>query len=931
MIMVSVGMLTMAFNIQLVKSQGNGTIYINADGSVSPSTAPISTVDNITYTLTGNIINESIVVQRNNIVLDGAGYKVQGTGALGSDGIDLSSGNNNVTVKKTQIENFENGIILYFASSISISGNNITNNGSGVYLYSSPGNSISGNNITANIGTGVYFYSSSRDNVSGNDIKNSEDGIWLDSSPRNDVSGNRITNNNIGILFYSSSSNTSSSDNSINGNDITANINTGIVIGSFSNNNSISRNNITNNNLGVGLGSSNNRFFHNNFINNTYQVFSDGLPNTWDDGYPSGGNYWSNYNGTDLYSGPYQNVTGSDGLGDKPYIIAVNNTDRYPLMHPWSPLPVHDINTGLGYTTIQEAIDAPETLSGHVIWVDEGMYPEHVTITKSISLIGEDKDVTIIDGGGTGTVIQISASNVSIVNFTIRNAGKIWYGTGYPDSCVSGNSVAYVHVENNILTDAAVCAWFSASSSVNVSSNVVSNATVIGVVGYASTNITMSQNLVYNCAGIGLHLDGNSTNCKIANNTATNCLEGIEVERSAGNLVEGNQLVNNNVSIWIDACTGPNVFRNNNMTSDWYNLVVWGGSLENFVQDIDTSNIANSRTVYYITNSHDLVLDPSNCPNLGYLAVVNCTDVTVKDIDLSHSRDGLLMAQSTNCTFMNMTISNNRGPLLWGGLTLFDSAGNSVINSRITNNTVGVCLCQSSGNLFYHNSFVEINNPVISNFQSPSSPPSGSHSTNAWDNGYPSGGNYWSDYSGIDEKSGPGQNVTGSDGIGDTPHIIDANNTDRYPLMGPFHTFNVGTWNGVAYSVDTVSNSTISNFSFNSNAKTLTFNVTGTSGTTGFCRVAIPLSLMSCVNLEDWKVTVNGKLPLGLNVTTDANHTYIYFTYHHSTEMVKITSTSAVPEFQPFMLLPLFMVITLLGVIFLKKKRKIKTQCPVNS
>lgn len=65
-----------------------------------------------------------------------------------------------------------------------------------------------------------------------------------------------------------------------------------------------------------------------------------------------------------------------------------------------------------------------------------------------------------------------------------------------------------------------------------------------------------------------------------------------------------------------------------------------------------------------------------------------------------------------------------------------------------------------------------------------------------------------------------------------------------YPLMGPFHTFNVGTWNGVAYSVDTVSNSTITNLNFNPYATpypTLSFNVTGMSGTVGFCRVAIPI------------------------------------------------------------------------------------------
>jgi hypothetical protein len=57
---------------------------------------------------------------------------------------------------------------------------------------------------------------------------------------------------------------------------------------------------------------------------------------------------------------------------------------------------------------------------------------------------------------------------------------------------------------------------------------------------------------------------------------------------------------------------------------------------------------------------------------------------------------------------------------------------------------------------------------------------------NVWDDGYPSGGNYWSDYKGIDVKSGPNQDQPRSDGIGDTPYVIDANNQDRYPLMNPY-------------------------------------------------------------------------------------------------------------------------------------------------
>jgi parallel beta-helix repeat protein len=412
---------------------------------------------------------------------------------------------------------------------------------------------------------------------------------------------------------------------------------------------------------------------------------------------------------------------------------------------------VHNFNTGLSYTTIQAAIDAPETEDGHTIFVEDGMYFEHVIVSKSISLIGENRSATIIDGSSIGNVMYISAHNVNVTNFTIRNAGKTW-GGGFPDSCILAANVTNINIENNILTNGAV-----------------------GTLGWGSFNIRMHNNLVYNFGLMGIHFDGNSAYCKVINNTVRNCLEGIELERCAEILVEGNRLEYNNLSIVVNQCTGPNVFRNNSVYSDWYNIIVWGWSLEAFVQDIDASNIANNKTVYYLTNSANVLINASNYPNLGYLAVVNCTNITIKDIDISNNKDGLLLAKSTNCTLANITLSENLGPLLYGGLTLFKSSNNLLINNKIINNSVGVCLYQSNSNVFYHNSFANNNRQVISNFHSPFSEPIGSHSINEWDND--AEGNFWSNYNGTDSNG---------DGIGDSPYTIDENNQDSYPLMKPW-------------------------------------------------------------------------------------------------------------------------------------------------
>ena len=328
MLLLLLSMLTFAFSIRQVEA--SGTIYIRADGSVDPPSAPIQR-DGDTYFLTDNIYDE-IMVERNNIVVDGRSYTVQGVGE--GEGIYLRAPADNVTIKNIQIKEFYYGIDVASSSNI-IQGNNITNNAIGIQLYSTCNNIISGNNVTNNSG-GIYLSDSSNNTVSGNDIRaNSQRGIELTVSSSNNVlSGNNIVANNMDGIGLSVSSNY----NMISGNSITANGDSGILVSWSSNYNSFFGNSMTNNECGIYLyETSNNTICHNNFVNNTEQVYSYNSINVWDDGYPSGGNYWSNYTGVDLCSGPYQNETGNDGIGDTSYIIDDNNVDHYPLMTMWAP------------------------------------------------------------------------------------------------------------------------------------------------------------------------------------------------------------------------------------------------------------------------------------------------------------------------------------------------------------------------------------------------------------------------------------------------------------------------------------------------------------------------------------------------------------------------------------------------------------------
>jgi parallel beta-helix repeat protein len=107
----------------------------------------------------------------------------------------------------------------------------------------------------------------------------------------------------------------------------------------------ISKNTFVNNTYGVFLqGQSwlgqNAKLFHNNFMNSPIQNEAVNSSFVWDDGYPSGGNYWSDYAGVDFFNGPFQNESRSDGIGDTPYVVDENNTDHYPLKNQY---PFHSV------------------------------------------------------------------------------------------------------------------------------------------------------------------------------------------------------------------------------------------------------------------------------------------------------------------------------------------------------------------------------------------------------------------------------------------------------------------------------------------------------------------------------------------------------------------------------------------------------------
>lgn len=326
------------------------------------------------------------------------------------------------------------------------------------------------------------------------------------------------------------------------------------------------------------------------------------------------------------------------------------------------------------FTSIQDAINA--SIDGDTIYVYNGTYYENVIVNKTLNLIGENMNTTIVDGGWVDDPIYVSSDWVNISGFMVTNSGIYWYDAG-----IELNSVENCRISYNFAT---------------VNSR--------GFLLYYSNRSILSGNLAIDNWDDGFYIRYSNNNT-ITDNNASFGDDGIDLFHSNDNLVSRN--------------------------------IEWNNG--------DSISISNSRN----------------------------NTIELNSIYYSWDRGIYIYYSDEN------RVTNNTVSLSYDSIYLYQSAVNDIINNTIFSSYYYGLRLRFSNNITLHHNNIINNKYQVQQQDS---------SDIFWDDGMGEG-NYWSDYTGLDD--GSGGRIAG-DGVGDTeiPHpIIDQGNgyyqLDNYPLVNP--------------------------------------------------------------------------------------------------------------------------------------------------
>ncbi|UCE36282.1 MAG: right-handed parallel beta-helix repeat-containing protein [Thermoplasmata archaeon] len=367
---------------------------------------------------------------------------------------------------------------------------------------------------------------------------------------------------------------------------------------------------------------------------------------------------------------------------------------------------------------------------GDTVFVHSGTYYENVIVDKTINLTGEDRDSTIIDGGGYGDTVTVIVDWVIISGFTAIGSSDEWDDGGIKldmvqncrvfDNNASGwrNGIILLYSHYNILAD-------------NIG---IQNRAPLGAIGNGLYLLSSSNNIIINNTfstwNRGIYLGASHENIIKCNNCSYNG-DGIMISESSNNIIANNAIFRNPVSgIVITHC------------SNGYNTII-GNTI-----------FSNGNGIWVYESSYNTIIGNT----------------------ISSNEDGIwIRYHASYNTFIGNSISSN-----WYGIHIDWSSYNTIISNTIVSSIYhGIYIHHDGYNTIYHNAFTDNNGSGVQGLDYVG--------TNILNDSYPSGGNYWSDWTTPDMASGPNQNLPGPDGIVDFPYLLDGGSgaMDYYPLTTP--------------------------------------------------------------------------------------------------------------------------------------------------